>query len=296
MVTLELKKQIVEAVEKRLPNYGSAAKMAVALGINNAQLSRVRRGETEGVLSDANWISVARKLDVQVGGETDWKTARTAVYVQVYTQLQICQRRSLSGLLCDAAGIGKTWTARQYARENAHVAYIDCSQYKSKHQLMRAIAREFGVGDSGRYSETYADLVFYLKSIPQPLIILDEAGDLSYAAFLELKALWNATEKCCGWYMMGADGLRRKIENNINYKKVGYAEIFDRFGDRYRKITPDGKEALQEFMNTQVAMVAKANSENVDVRAIVASSGGSLRRVRIELTKSVKNAGIGTQN
>ncbi len=43
-----------------------------------------------------------------------------------------------------------------------------------------------------------------------PLVVLDEAGDLQYEAFLELKALWNATEMCCGWYMMGADGLRRR--------------------------------------------------------------------------------------
>lgn len=285
MITQELKKQIVEAVEKRLPNYGSGAKMAVALGINNAQLSRIRKGELDGVLSDANWISIARKLEVRTGGDARWQTAKTAVYVQVYTHLEICQQKSLSGLLCDAADIGKTWTARRYADDRRFVAYVDCSQHKSKHQLIRAIAREFGVGDSGRYSETYADLVFYLRSIPQPLIILDEAGDLSYAAFLELKALWNATEGFCGWYMMGADGLRRKIENNINYKKVGYAEIFSRFGSRYRRITPEGREALDEFLNTQIAMVAKANSEAVDIRAIIAKTGGSLRRVRTELTK-----------
>ena len=61
---------------------------------------------------------------------------------------------------------------------------------------------------NGRYSDVYEDLVAYLRTIDTPLVILDEAGDLQYEAFLELKALWNATERCCAWYMMGADGLK----------------------------------------------------------------------------------------
>ena len=284
-MTTEIKQQIVEAVKSRLPNYKNAAKMAISLGINSAQLSRILKGELDGVLSDAKWISIARKLDVQIQEAGEWKAAKTPVYAHVYRQLQRCQQHSLSGLLCDRADIGKTYTARQYVKENRYAAYIDCSQYKSKQQLIRAIAQEFGVGNSGRLTDVQADLVFYLKSIPNPLIILDEAGDLYYEAFLELKALWNATEGFCGWYMMGADGLRRKIENNILYKRVGYAEVFSRFGSRYQKITPDGQEALDEFLRGQAAIIAKVNDETADVKAIVAKSNGSLRRVKIELKK-----------
>jgi DNA transposition AAA+ family ATPase len=284
-MTKEFKQKVVEAVKARLPHYASAAKMAVALGVNSAQLSRIQRGELDKVLSDANWISIARKLDVQMSAESAWKVAKTPVYTHVYAQLSACQASGLSGLLCDMADIGKTFTARQYVKENKHAIYVDCSQYKTKQQLIRAIAQEFGVGCDGRLSDVYADLVFYLRSVPNPLIILDEAGDLSYAAFLELKALWNATEGYCGWYMMGADGLRRKIENNIQYRKVGYAELFSRFGSRYQRVTPEGREALEEFQRTQVAIVAKVNKADADVKAIIAKTNGSLRRVRIELRK-----------
>ena len=289
MMTKEIKQKIVEAVKLRLPNYKSAAKMSVSLDINSAQMSRILNGELDGVLSDAKWISIARKLDVQVEAAGEWKAAKTPVYAQVYSQLQACQQEGLSGLLCDMADIGKTYTAKQYVKENRYAAYIDCSQYKSKQQLIRAIAREFGVSHNGRLTDIYSDLVFYLKSIPNPLVILDEAGDLYYEAFLELKALWNATEGFCGWYMMGADGLKRKIENNILYKRVGYAEVFSRFGSRYQKITPDGQEALDEFRRTQVAMVAKVNDGAADVKAIIAKTSGSLRRVKIELRKNIVN-------
>ena len=85
--------------------------------------------------------------------------------------------------------------------------------------------------------------------------------------------------------MMGADGLKAKIERARSAKKVGYAEIFSRFGSRYQKITPDGEDAFSDFTRRQVAMIAKANNADVDVKLIIAKVNGSLRRVKIELQK-----------
>ncbi len=285
MITKEFKQRIVEAVKQRRSHYSSAAKMAVSLDVNSAQLSRIINGDLDGVLSLAKWINIARKLDVQLREDNKWQTAKTPVFTHIYTQLKACQENALSGLLCDMADVGKTYTAKIYAKENEYVVYVDCSQVKSKQKLIREIAKELGLGHTAKYADVYGDLVFYLRSIPNPLIILDEAGDLDYPAFLELKALWNATEGCCAWYMMGADGLKAKIESNLGRKKVGYTELFSRFGSRYQKITPDGKEALEEFTRTQIAMIAKANNDKVDVKAIIAKSRSSLRRIRVELQK-----------
>lgn len=285
MVTTDFKQRVVEAIKLRKQNYESYAKFAVALGINSAQLSRIVNNDTDNVLSDANWISIARKLDVQITETKKWNTAQTPVFTHIYTQLKACKEQSLSGLLCDKADVGKTYTAKIFCNEHKYSVYIDCSQYKSKQKLTRAIAKELGINYTGKYVDVYSDLVFYLKSIPNPIIVLDEAGDLEYSAWLELKALWNATEGFCGWYMMGADGLKAKIQRNLSCEKVGYTELFSRYGSRYQKISPDGKEALDSFVNTQIAMIVKANAESVDVKQIIAKANGSLRRVKIELQK-----------
>lgn len=119
-----------------------------------------------------------------------------------------------------------------------------------------------------------------------PLIILDEAGDLQYEAFLELKALWNATERCCAWYMMGADGLKEKITRSIECKKVGYTEMLSRYGDRYSKVTPDDGREREKFLKEQARVVAKVNApEGMDISQIVLKSGGGLRRVYTEIEK-----------
>lgn len=285
MLTKDFKHRVIAAIEGHRNNYPSDAKMAISLGINSAQLSRIKKGELENVISDAKFISIARILGVQLNDDATWKIARTPVFDYIMDQLETCQQFSISGLLCDRADIGKTFTAQHYARTHKYAVYIDCSQVKKKNQLIRKIAREFGVGYTGRYDDVYEDLIFYLQGIPTPLIILDEAGDLNYNAVLELKALWNATERRCGWYMMGADGLKHKIEGNLERHKVGYAEIFSRYGSRYQKITPDGKEALDAFLMAQTALIAKANGANDKVQEIHAKTGGSLRRIHTEIQK-----------
>lgn len=285
MLPVETKQQIIQQMNVHRENYASDTKHAIVLGINNAQYSRIKAGEFEKVISEAKWISLARILNVQLSEDRPWQTVNTETFNYITTQLEGCQSRSISAIFCDIAGIGKSHAGKHYAKSNKNVVYIDCSQVKSKQKLIRKIAREFGVDHTGRYNDVYEDLVHYIQNIANPLIILDEAGDLDYTAFLELKALWNATEYMCGWYMMGADGLEQKINRQKDLKKVGYTEIFDRYGNGYKKVTPSGKDALREFNLQQIALVSKANKSTVTPTQMYAKTNGSLRKVRIEIEK-----------
>ncbi|CAA0259829.1 AAA family ATPase [Tenacibaculum maritimum] len=285
MLQVEIKERIVSKLIEARENYPSDKKHAVALGINNAQYSRIKKGELIKVISEAKWVTLARILGVKLGKGNDWVTVKTETYNYITAQLVACQERSMSAILCDISGIGKSHTAKEYARTHKNAVYIDCSQVKSKQKLVRKIAQELGVEHTGRYADIYEDLVFYIQSTPDILIILDEAGDLSYEAFLELKALWNATEYTCGWYMMGADGLEQKIKKQKNLKKVGYTEIFDRYGNSFRRISPNGSDALKEFKMQQVAEVAKANNSKISALEMYAKTKGSLRKVRHEIEK-----------
>lgn len=289
MLTTEFKQRIINAINERNNDFSSDAKMAVYLNINTAQLSRVKKGDTEKVLSEANWLRIARLLNIRPNKQLVWHTALTPAYQFIYQQLKECQALSISGVLCDLTDIGKTHTAKAYARENKHVAYIDCSQVKTKQLLVRKIAQEFGVVNTGRYIDVYNDLIYYLQFVEKPLVILDEAGDLKPDAFLELKALWNATERACGWYMLGADGLKHKIEKGRDLFKVGFAEIFRRYGKRYQRVSPQGKDLSDEFMRKQFALVSQANGVK-DIKEMYAKSGGSLERIRIEVEKRQVNA------
>ena len=279
-ITRDIKQRIVEAIQANRENYPSDNKHAAALGISASVYNAIKRGNYDRQVSDANWTGMARRLGVELRKEMEWRAAETPTYLFITEQLTLCQESGVSALLCDMANIGKTFTARQYVKTHRNAIYVDCSQTKTKVRLIRKIAAEFGVNPQGTYADVYDDLSYYLKTLDRPLIILDEAGDLQYEAFLELKALWNATERCCAWYMMGADGLKAKIQRSIECKKVGYVEMLSRYGDRY------SRKERETFLKAQAAMVTRLNApEGTDIARIVNRTGGSLRRVYTEIEK-----------
>lgn len=286
MITTEQKKKIVAAIAENRKLYDSDAKHAKVLGVSTSVYSLIKQGQTDRTLADANWVRVARRLGVNLRHEIDWKAAKTDTFLIVNKQMEVAQGSSLSMILCDEPNIGKTYSAKYYTATHKNVAYVDCSQVKTKRRLIKKLATEFGLDSKGSYGDVYEDLVYYLRSIETPLIVLDEAGDLQYEAFLELKALWNATEHCCGWYMMGADGLKEKINRSIDCKKVGYTEMLSRYGGRYCKVTPDDGKERERFLMKQAVTVAKANMpEGYDAATIARQSQGGLRRVYTEIEK-----------
>src|SRR5690606_14223791 len=110
----------------------------------------------------------------------------------------------------------------------------------------------------------------YLRMLPNPIIIVDEAGDLERPAFLDLKEYWNATENGCGWYLMGAEGLREHIKRGISNKKVGFSEIFSRFSERYSSAVPIDEHQKQQFYRKLISDVLKVNAgPGVDVNLIL---------------------------
>ncbi len=292
MISREIKEQIIETLKQHQKASGlSGIKFSRKIGINKSQWSRLQKGEIDNVLADSKFITIAREQEIQLGSAIEWKTAKTPAFEYIYSLLQTSQEQSISTLLVDIADLGKTHTAKYYARNNRNTVYMDCSQVKSKQLFVRETARQFGVNHTGRYAEVYKDLVFYINTLGNALVILDEAGDLKYDAFLELKALWNATEGNVGWFMMGADGLKEKMQRAINGKKVGYTEIFRRYGSRYRQVTPLGKEDLEHFLRRQVAMVIQANAKPGDnIQKLIKASRNSLTTAYNIIKVSNQNA------
>lgn len=286
MITEKQKLKILAAIEVDRQRYPSDAKHAASLGVSTSSYSSVKNRQLDRTLSEAEWVRIARKLSVDLREGMEWKAANTATFRYITAQLEACQGSSLSSILCDMPNIGKTFAARHYVKTHANAVYVDCSQVKTKTQLVKKIASEFGVGSNGWYVDIYNDLTYYLRSIDRPLIILDEAGDLKNEAMLELKALWNATERCCAWYMMGADGLKERLRRSIESKMVGYTEMLSRYGDRYNHVTPDDARERERFLMDQAALVAKVNApDGCDVPALVRKTQGGLRRVYTEIEK-----------
>lgn len=268
---------------------------ATKLGISPALYSRIKKGETD-IVSDQLLTRIADILHVDLSA-CQWKIAETETYKYIWNQLTACKKNGISAMFCDISDIGKTVTAKDFARKNPNVVYIDCGLYKTRQQLIRKIAQDFGAYSKGRYHDILIGLIAFIKGLNEPMIILDEAGDVHYETFLELKALWNGAEHYCSWYMIGANGLKNKIKRGIARDKVGYEEMFRRYGKRFQRVTPKGEQDREKWLQNDAAMIIKINGGDVNkVLAKVQKKSESAEmiegmprvsptRIRIELTK-----------
>ncbi len=285
-LTTEFKNKVIQSLKDARNNYGgSDAAFAKKYGMNSSVWSRLKNGELEKLLSETHWLTLGREMGV-TPHERKWNTAYTAVFKAIESDVIFCRDNAKSMILVDDCAIGKTYTAKYLSRTLENCFYVDGSQAKTKQQFIRSIAKALGVDHHGRYVEVKANIKYYLNMLTQPVVIVDEAGDIDYGAFLELKELWNATDGVCGWYMMGADGLRAKIERGIRNQKVGYREILSRYSDKFMKIVPVGKEDRLSFYRKLIEDVINVNTDdkaNIPVlvkKCLAGESGdiGGLRR------------------
>lgn len=261
-LTTEYKHKVVAALKEQRELFGgSAENFARRFNINGSVFSRLLKGEIDGLLSDAKWLNIGRVLNVSLKQDT-WKIVKTDVFNAIESDLINCQEHGISLMFVDECEIGKTVAAKYLSQKMKNVFYVDCSQSKRKTQFIKAIASTLGIETTGRIAEIKANIKYYLSLMEKPVVIFDEAGDLDYAAFLEVKEFWNAAEYNCGFYLIGADGLEAKIKRGIGNKKVGYREIFSRFGSKYMSIVPTEKTAKQAFYIKLITDVVSANTND----------------------------------
>ena len=286
-ITNEQKKQIVAGLlQQRAKFGGNDAQFAKQFGINGSVFSRLKSAEnTEGLLREAQWINIARELDLPLS-ERKWNMAKTDVYKTIEEDVLFCADYAKGRICVDDCGIGKTYSAKYLSRMLKNCFYVDASQAKTKRLFIRLLAKSIGVDDKDNLYRIKENIKYCLKMLGNPVVIIDEAGDLEYTAFLELKELWNATAGACGWYLMGAEGLRAKIERGISYKKVGYAELFSRYSESYTTCVPGGREDKISFYKKLITDVLTVNMTNktqlndIVKKCLVMDNGkiGGLRR------------------
>lgn len=245
--TNEQKQSIVSALLDRRQNFGGTdAQFAKQWAINSSVYSTLKGGKIDGLLRDAQWLNMSRELGITTTSRK-WNIAVTDVYRQIEEDVAFCKAHAKSMNFCDDTETGKTTAAKHLAKILPNCFYVDASQGKTKIEYIRLLARTIGVDENDKYVKVKANIKYALNMLPNPIVIVDEFGDLEDKAILEQKELENATVGGCGWYLMGADGFRAKMERGMSKKKVGYAELFSRHGKKFQKSTPVGTQNRIDF-------------------------------------------------
>ncbi len=259
------------------------------LSIHTASYSRIKRGDYEKLLSESEWVRIAKKLFVDLS-DHDWKNAKTMVYSFITSQLEWCQEHSTCGLCCDLVGIGKTHAAERYTSSNQNVVYVKCFPGITRAELIRFIAECLGLSTDGTVSLLRRKVVAELRRLRKPIVILDDCGYMNDNSWMEAKGLLDDLEHVCGWYFIGDTSLEKKIKKLLAKDKDGWNALFDRFGRKFQTITNQyGSEAEISVMRRADAdKILRANLPTAEGQQridILNASGLALRVLRREIMK-----------
>lgn len=248
------KEQIIALLQQKYKNSpfkGSQNKFAISIGLSGTDMTyllsdRWKTKKDAAKVGPRKWIDVAIAVGYTRNQGLRLHITPTMVYQDIYAHLQACQTEAASVLLCDEPGVGKTATAKHYADTHHGAIYIDCSIVSRKIAFVRKLARTLGLDSKGKIDNLIERIVATIKLCANPVLILDEAGDMDSRLILLVKQLYNQLEGICGFYLMGSDGLRNRIQRGVFLNKLGFTEILSRTGGKPIRITSENAEDRKE--------------------------------------------------
>src|SRR5690606_11424430 len=271
-MTHQEKIQTVDAIERMIAQKGSQNALANSLnGVSTATLSQMRNHKWENI-ADEMWRKVAAYLGVS---SNVWNYAETRNSKDLLAFFADSQQYALVMAITGKAGAGKTETAKKYEAENKNVFLLSCNEYWDKRWFLRELLGKMGKDHAGMtMPEMMHKAVQLLKSIQNPIIILDEADKLADNVLLFFITLYNELEGHCGIVLMATFFLEKRIRRGVATEKKGYREIYSRVGLRFIE--------LEETSYLDIEKVCKANGvEDLQtIRAIAKHCDGDVRRVR----------------
>ena len=244
----------------------SEKKFATSIGFTGSDMTNLRKEnwiKNPSLIGAMKWLRLAQKAKFTRDSDVTVEIVPTETLKKIQERLFVCQQTSSCDLLCDSAGIGKTTACEDYLRQHPNVMYINCSSAGKLNRFKRAFARAVGVPVTGKIDDYFETAILAIKMMHRPLLILDEGGDLEAPALLALKQIYNETEDLLGIFMLGAGGLKKRLEGGRNNDKQGYDEIFSRLGKEFRRITPDpglaGQDAFEAYMRSEMTTILQGN-------------------------------------
>lgn len=231
-----------------------------------------------------NWQNIAdamfRKVQNNLRIDLNWNVAQTDNLKEVYYYCHSAQEQSLAICISDHAGKGKSNGFKYYDHTNTNVIHLECKASWSKKSFLKNLLIVMGIAPVGTTEEMLETFNVKIKQMERPLLIMDQADKLKDPQLDLFMEFYNDHEGHLGIILSGVKALEKRIDKGVQKDKIGYAEIFSRFGSRYINMNPVGPK--------DVAAICEANgvADQELITTIYDTCGGDLRRVRREVQKA----------
>jgi len=205
----------------------SMTTMSKAAGISSSALSQFLSDKYSG-----DKAAIRTKVESVMRRETEKAATtmsvgafvKTSVSSRVFDAAQDCRLFGDIGVCYSAAGLGKTASVREYARQNSDVILVEADPGYTAKFLFSEI-RDIVGGGTGRGSlhDIFVECCNRLKGSGR-LLIVDEAEQLPYKALEMLRRLHDKTG--IGVLLTGMP----KLLTNLRGHRGEYAQLYSRIG------------------------------------------------------------------
>lgn len=229
-MTIQLKQQIKEKLEAFIAQKGSQNKAATIVDVSPAMLSHIVNENWDKV-SDDMWRKVSAKIGFK---QNTWDIIETTAFVKITQFLTDSQNESNVFAIVAPAGSGKSVAQATYAANNENAFMLSCNEFWNRKYFLAELLTVMGKDYSGlTVAEMMHEAVAKLKSMQNPIIMLDEADKLPDQVLYFFITLYNRLEDYCGIVMIATDHLKKRIDKGIKLNKKGYQEIYSRIGRKF---------------------------------------------------------------
>lgn len=229
-MTNEQKRQVKDALVRYAGNFDTQTKAAESLqGISSSTISQVKNNNWE-LLSDRLWHHIARQVGFYSG---EWQPADTSAYLLLRILFSDAQHYAMTYGISIAKGLGKTFTAHHYTRENDNTYYMSCNGQYNRKSFIATLMNSAGLQAKGSVPELMQQFADHVSETEETLLILDDAHKLKDRVLHMVVLLANSLAGKAGIVIMGGDELRTRIIEGVRLKKIGFDDIYKSIGRRF---------------------------------------------------------------
>ncbi|GET46471.1 AAA family ATPase [Capnocytophaga felis] len=271
-MTTQEKQQIANELKVFCDRKGSQRKGANSLkGVSEATVTHILTNKWDKI-ADRMWRGVKAQLEIS---RRDWVCVETSIYQTLTELIEDAQDNSQVHAIVASAGTGKTQTMKLYTENHPNAFMVQCNEFWNKKAFMAELLSAMGRKSGGMtIHEMVYEAVKYLKSIENPVILLDEFDKVNDQILYFFITFYNLLEDDCAIILCATEFLQKRIERGEKLNKKGYREIYSRLG---RKFVDLGDITQQDCI---LICANNGITDKQDIKSVWQECNGDLRRVK----------------
>jgi DNA transposition AAA+ family ATPase len=147
----------------------------------------------------------------------------TSISRKIFEVARLCHLENELGVIYGNAGLGKTYSVKEYANHYDDVILIEADLGFTAKVLFQELHRVLGMSGTGSVHSMFDECIRKLKGSGR-MIIIDEAEHLPYRALELIRRIYDKAG--VGILLVGMP----RLVHNLRGKKGEYAQLFSRVG------------------------------------------------------------------